>query len=109
MSYRLSSHMAREKERNRVAPEKCRYKALLSFCGLLEVIGAGWFKAFGAWIAGMLRGLEQCCGSLHREITDLPRKPASKGKTGSENVSIDLTPQSLQRHDWALHTCVVES
>ena len=24
-------------------------------------------------------------------------------------VSIDLTPQSLQRHNWALHTCVVES
>lgn len=84
MSYRPSSHMAREKERNRVAPEECRYKALLSFCGLLEVIGAGWFKAFGAWIAGMLRGLEQCCGSLQREVTDLPRKPASKGKTEKE-------------------------
>lgn len=27
---------------------------------------------------------------VSREITDLPRKPASKGKTGSENVSIDL-------------------
>ena len=60
--------------------ERERYKAPLTSCGRFEDRGAGWFKAFGAWIAGKLRGLEEGHEGLEKETADLCSRPASEGK-----------------------------
>ena len=68
------------------ADERERYEALLAFCGRHEGGDAGWFKALQAWILGRLRELKGKDESMESS------KSASKGKAGSINVPIELSP-----------------
>ena len=75
------------------AAEKDRYEALLLFCVRQEDGGAGWFKAFQAWISGRLREIEEGDGDEDSEKTTAKSssKPASQGKTGSKTLPIELS------------------
>lgn len=73
------------------ADERERYKALLTFCGGHGNQGAGWFKAYEAWIAGRVRELEVGEG-LDKKAAKSSSKSASKGKVGSKSVPIELSP-----------------
>ena len=64
------------------ADERQRYEALLTFCGRHGDRGAGWFKAYEAWIAGRLRELEE-------ETAKSSPKHTLKG---SKNAPIELSP-----------------
>ena len=73
------------------ADERKRYEALLRFCGRHEDGGAGWFKAFEAWIIGRLEGLEGL-GGLEKKTEKSSSKLTLKGKAGSKNVPIEVSP-----------------
>lgn len=74
------------------ANERQRYEALLTICGRLEDGGAGWFRAFKAWIVGRLREMKDGDEGLEKKTADLSTKPASKGKAGSKKAPIELSP-----------------
>lgn len=74
------------------ANERQRYEALLTICGGLEDGGAGWFRAFKAWIVGRLRELKDGGEGLEKKTADLSTKPASKSKAGSKKAPIELSP-----------------
>ena len=62
------------------ADEIERYKTLLVFCGQFEDGGAGWFKAFEAWIAMRLQALEG--EGLDKEAADSLLQSIAKVKAG---------------------------
>ena len=68
-----------------------RYEALLTVCGRHGHGGAGWFKAFGAWITVRLGELEEVKEGLEK-TEKVSSKPDSERGTGSENVPIELSP-----------------
>lgn len=68
-----------------------RYEALLIFCRRHGHGGAGWFKAFEAWITVRLGELEEGYEGLEK-TEKASSKPAPEGKTGSKNVPIQLSP-----------------
>ncbi len=74
------------------ADEKKRYKALLTFCERFKDRDAGWFNAFGAWIFGRLRELEEKCEGFGKRTAALSSTRAYKGKAGSKDVPIELSP-----------------
>lgn len=69
-----------------------RYEALLAFSGRNEHGGAGWFKAFEAWTTGRLGELGEGDEGSEKKTDKASSKPASKGKTGSKHVPIELSP-----------------
>lgn len=74
------------------ANERRRYEALLTFCGQHEDGSAGWFKALQAWISGRLGELEHGDEDSEKTTARPSSKPASKGKTGSRKLPIELSP-----------------
>lgn len=74
------------------ANERRRYEALLTFCGQHEDGGAGWFKALQAWISGRLGELKHGDEDSEKTTARPSLKPASKGKTGSRKLPIELSP-----------------
>lgn len=71
------------------ADERERYEALLAFCRRREDGRAGPFKAFAAWIGGRLQELDK---GVEKETADPSSEPVSKGKAGSKNLPIELSP-----------------
>lgn len=69
-----------------------RYEALLAFSGRNEHGGAGWFKAFEAWTTVRLGELGEGDEGSEKKTDKASSKPASKGKTGSKHVPIELSP-----------------
>lgn len=69
------------------ADETERYEALLTYCGRHGDRGAGWFKAYEAWIAGRLRELEEDGEGLEEKTAKSSPKPTLKRKLGLKNAS----------------------